>query len=263
MDTDGGALAGVGLEEEAASEQFGAFAHAEEPEVSVGLCFGDAIAVERATVVADLEDDVSIVACEADPSVFGSGVFLDILQGLLGEAEEVGEVVGGEEVDGDGFEINIEVQAGALAECVGVFFQRGGEAEMIEQGRAKFAGEGAHIGQRGGELVAQVEQFLAEPSGNFSFLGQADADGGGGEDLRDVVVKFAADALLLLFFRLEELLGEGLQFVEVRFRGGGGSIFTALEDARARGVLGRRLGRIFLPVPALIVGPATVGFAAR
>jgi hypothetical protein len=182
---------------ELTTEQLGAFAHAEEAEVSVGLGFGDAFRVEGAAIVADFEQDVAVMVMEPDPGAAGPGVFLNVLQGFLGEAEKMGEVIAVQKVDGHRLELDVQSHAGAFAESFGVFFQRGDQAEVVEEGGTHVAGEGANIGQRAFELVAQIGQLLPEPCGDLFVFGQADAVGRGGEDLRDVVVKLAADDLLL------------------------------------------------------------------
>ncbi len=212
---DGGALAGDGFEEEEASEEFGPFANAEEAEVSVVLGFGHALRGEGAAIVADLEVQGAILLQEGKPGAGGGRVLLDVLQGFLGQAEKVGEIFAVEEVDRVGFDADVEGDAGALAENSGLFFQRGGEPEVVEECGAKVAREGADVLQGAFKLVAEVEQFLAEPGGNFFVLGQSDAVRGGGEDLGDIVVEFAADGLLLPLACLDQVLGQGFDFTKV------------------------------------------------
>ena len=212
---DGGALAGDGFEEEEASEEFGPFANAEEAEVSVVLGFGHALRGEGAAIVADLEMQGAVLLHEGKPGAGGGRVFLDVLQGFLGQAEKVSEIFAVEEVDRVGIDADVEGDAGALAEAIGLFFQRGGEPEVVEECGAKVAREGTDVLQGAFKLVAEVEQFLAEPGGNFFVLGQSDAVRGGGEDLGDIVVEFATDGLLLPFACLDQALGQCFELTKL------------------------------------------------
>ena len=142
-------------------------------------------------------------------------MFLDILQGLLRETEKVGEAVGIEGARGFRIDLNVERHGRASTESVHVFFQRGGKPIVVENGRAQVAGEGAHIVDRGFQLLSQIGEFLPKPSGDLVVRGQADACGDGGEDLRDVVVQLAADRLLLRLLRLQDIFGQELQFLHL------------------------------------------------
>lgn len=102
VNTDGGAIFGFGLEKEVAVEKLGAFAHAEQPEMSVRLGFDNALGGETAAIVLDLQKQAILLRCESDPGLVGAGVILDILQPLLGETEKMGEVVLVEGADGSG-----------------------------------------------------------------------------------------------------------------------------------------------------------------
>ena len=230
-----GALSGNGLEEELASEQLGPLAHAEEAEVSVLLRFDDALGSEGTAIVANFQEHGAVACMEIDPRVFRPGMFFDILQGLLGEAEKMGQLAVSEETDGFRHDADFKRHASASAESLGVFFQRGGEAKMIENGRTQVAGEVAHVVEGGAELVGQVEKFLPQPCGNFILAGEADASGGGGEDLGNVVVQLATDLLVLLLAQFKKALGESLKFADVVFRVASElRLFAALEDERAR-----------------------------
>jgi len=166
--------------------------------VSVALRLSHALRGEGAAIIADLELHDAVVPRQGEPSSGGGRMFLDVLQGLLGEAEEVGEIFVVEEVDGIGFDADVESDAGTLAEGVGVFLERGGEAEVVKKGGAKIAREAEDIVKSSLELITEVEQFLPEPGRDFFVLGERDTIDCGGEDLGDIVVEFTADALLLL-----------------------------------------------------------------
>ena len=138
-------MVGHGFEEERTAEEFGAFANAEESEVSVALGFGHALRGEGAAVVTDLEMHGAVVLHQGKPGLRGGGVVLDILEGFLGEAEKVGEVFAVEKVDRIGFDPDFQRDAGALTEGVGVPLECGRETEMVEEGGAKVTRESADV----------------------------------------------------------------------------------------------------------------------
>lgn len=260
-------MAGGGFEDEASAEEFGALVHAEESEVSVGLGFGDAFGGEGAAVVADFEDDAVVVpvVLQFDPSALGAGVFLDVLQSFLGEPEKVGEAVVVEEAGGLGLDVEVEGHAGAFAEGVGMFFEGGGEAEVIEEGGAEGAGEVADVVEGGLEIVAEVDKFLAEPRGDAFFFGEADAGGGGGEDLGDVVVQFAAEVLVFLLAGFDEGLGEVLQVADVGLGFGGEMARPAAFEGEGTGwcVRGSGVGVAVVVRLAGHIAPGVVQFPAN
>ena len=218
MEADSGAGTEFAGDFESTADEVGAFAHSGEAVVSGGRACAVA-GLEAAAVVANDEGKFGGSVFELDRKMFGSGVFFDVVDGLLADAEDFALGAGRH-----GAVCAVEAEGGFEAVAVGVL---GGAAELDGEcvlagvlraegpdGLARFGEAFADVLARGVEMAdGGVRLVVAEKFGeDFKLDGDADVSLGEG------VVDFAGDSVAFgedgVEFALRAEEAEGLGYLK-------------------------------------------------
>lgn len=189
-----------------------AFLHAEDAEVGAGFPAFGVLGVDAAAVIADGDTERGVAEGEVDFDSGGAGVFFDVVEGFLRDAEDAGADRGGKIV-GDVGVAESSDNGGAAGEILGEPLESGGEAEVIEEGGAKHEGDVPHgldggIDDIAGAFEAGVDVGYARGGGRFQ---AREFEAERGEGLADFVMEFARQAGAFGFLEGHQLVGEGLE----------------------------------------------------
>jgi hypothetical protein len=160
-------------------------------------------------LVTDLEADAGGVTTQANHGLIAPGMALNVGKTLLHDPKESGFGVLGQTGEA-GLEIQLNGDAAAFAEPLGIFLDGGNEAELVEERRMQEVRKGANLA---GHFFKQAAGFgkgmlrtFAKGIRGLHGLGEIQIHG---EDtLRETVVKFAPEAAALLILELEQTSGK-------------------------------------------------------
>jgi hypothetical protein len=104
-------------------------------------------------LITDLEADAGGVTAQADHGLIAAGMALNVGKAFLYDAKEGGFGVLGQTREA-GLKIQLDGDAAALAEPLGIFLDGGNEAELVEERGMEKVGKGTNFSRHFLEEVA-------------------------------------------------------------------------------------------------------------
>jgi hypothetical protein len=199
----------------AAADGVHALHHIAQSDAALGMQ-GDALGIEAVAVVADAQRDAVRLAGQRDVNAAGAGMAFDIGQRLLRQPEQHGV---GDVGQGVGTARRLKVYRGSARQGVllGQVLQGGGQAEVVQDGRAQVVRNAAHLGHHVAELVGGMLEHRLR---RLLLLGLArrqpdhpglDLQLDRHQPLADAVMQVARQPRPFLFLRLDHALGQHLE----------------------------------------------------